>query len=386
MIGDTNRVGLRVSTETIWGEVPATPVMQALRYTGETLAYVKETTISAEIRSDTQVPDVIQTGVSAEGNINFELSCKTYDVLLAQVLRSTFTTISLSGLTLTVAAGAKTITRSAGSWITDGVVVGTWIQFGAFANGANNTTRFRVSVVTALVLTVEDAGAQLVNEGPTAACTAKQRWIRNGVLSTSSLIELAFLDINQFEYFQGCRLGGVNLSLTAKSIITGVLQIMAKIGASAGVTRSASVTAQTTTDALAASTNVGTLNKNGTSLVAGIKSATVDAKNNLRHQPVIGQLANYGIGYGRFEVSGVVEIFVEDMVLFQDMVLHNTVELAIPLTDAAGNSFIITIPAIKFTKGNPEVAGANNDVIMKLDYMAKLDPVTGCMLQIDTIS
>jgi len=48
------------------------------------------------------------------------------------------TTISLSGLTVTVAATAKTFKRSAGSWATDGIAIGSKVHFAGFTNGKNN--------------------------------------------------------------------------------------------------------------------------------------------------------------------------------------------------------------------------------------------------------
>lgn len=70
---------------------------------------------------------------------------------------------------LEVGAGSDTITRSTGSWVTDGFVVGDVIA--VTGSVSNNVTSARVTGVTATVLTLGSAaGDDLVNEGPVAGC------------------------------------------------------------------------------------------------------------------------------------------------------------------------------------------------------------------------
>lgn len=70
---------------------------------------------------------------------------------------------------LEVGAGSDTITRSAGSFITDGFEVGMMI---AVAGSVSNNVTAAVTAVSALVLTLgAAAGDDLANEGPVAGCT-----------------------------------------------------------------------------------------------------------------------------------------------------------------------------------------------------------------------
>lgn len=77
---------------------------------------------------------------------------------------------SIAALTITVAATAKTMTRSAGSWITDDVEVGDKLTFTGFAAGGNNGT-FEVTEMTATVLTLGNATGlvDVTNDTPIAA-------------------------------------------------------------------------------------------------------------------------------------------------------------------------------------------------------------------------
>jgi hypothetical protein len=61
--------------------------------------------------------------------------------------------IDATGNTITVADAANTFTRTSGSFITDGFVVGNEVTTTNFTNGANNGT-FLISAVSALVMTV----------------------------------------------------------------------------------------------------------------------------------------------------------------------------------------------------------------------------------------
>lgn len=97
-MSDASRAQLYYVEEAAWGTTPAS-ALKALRMTGESLKQATDTTVSNEIRSDRQVPDVVRVGARAEGDVNFELSYGTFDELLEGALMS--------------------------DWVPDGVEVGT---------------------------------------------------------------------------------------------------------------------------------------------------------------------------------------------------------------------------------------------------------------------
>lgn len=88
-MADSNTVALRYLAETTWGTTPGS-AMQNLRYTGESLTETEESTESAEIITDRQLRDVIRTGRSTSGGVNFELSYGTLDDLLQGALCDTW--------------------------------------------------------------------------------------------------------------------------------------------------------------------------------------------------------------------------------------------------------------------------------------------------------
>ena len=82
---DANRTGLRYVAETTWGTTPATPTMQALRFTGESLDHNVNTVKSNEIRDDRNISDLIAVSMANAGGFNFELSYGTFDDILESV-------------------------------------------------------------------------------------------------------------------------------------------------------------------------------------------------------------------------------------------------------------------------------------------------------------
>ncbi len=79
---------------------------------------------------------------------------------------------------LEVGGTGDTITRAAGSFVTDGFQVGDWIEVtGGVTDTGHNNISGKITVVTALVLTLDDA--DLINEGPitTVAITTEPSFI-----------------------------------------------------------------------------------------------------------------------------------------------------------------------------------------------------------------
>lgn len=74
--------------EAVYGQTPASPALDTVRTTGVTLALTKESLQSAEIRSDRQIADFRMGANQVGGDIQTEVSCKSFDVLLQAALLS----------------------------------------------------------------------------------------------------------------------------------------------------------------------------------------------------------------------------------------------------------------------------------------------------------
>lgn len=117
--------------EATWGQLAGATGGKQLRRVTADFNLEKETYESNEIRTDRQTADFRHGVRSAAGNLSGELSPKTYlDFMAAVVARDFSAVTALSGLSVTIAASGDlyTITRSAGSFIADGIKVGNVVR------------------------------------------------------------------------------------------------------------------------------------------------------------------------------------------------------------------------------------------------------------------
>lgn len=100
--------------------------------------------------------------------VNVNLGSRTLAALSATPGDQTLTfdniaaTTNAGGQTVTANFAALTFTRSAGSYITDGFLVGQTVTFAGFVNGGNNGARVIASVTATVITVVSNTG--MVNE------------------------------------------------------------------------------------------------------------------------------------------------------------------------------------------------------------------------------
>jgi hypothetical protein len=224
--------------ETTYGVMPAAGAAQAMRRVTSSLDMTKDTYQSGEIRPDFQMADFRHGLRKVGGTINGELSAKTYVDFLAAVLKKDFVAgASVTGASLTIAgaAGAWTVTRAAGSWLTDGVKVGDVVRLtaGAF-NPANLDKNIQVTALNATVLTgiVLNASA-LVAQGPITAATLavigkKAFTPQNGHTDKSFSIEHWHPDVPSSEVFTGLKVSKMTFTLPATGMATVAVEFVGK--------------------------------------------------------------------------------------------------------------------------------------------------------------
>jgi hypothetical protein len=169
---------IRIARQSAKGTIAAVDAATAkiMRRESGSFELAKETyTTEAEMTSTRQVKSSRHGVKVINGKLAGLLSPGTYsDPLSAVLLRDFAAVAAITGAAITIAgSGPYTITRAAGSFLTDGVKVGMIVRLtaGSFAAGNLNKNLF-VTGVTALVLTVSTLGsATLTAEGPIAAAT-----------------------------------------------------------------------------------------------------------------------------------------------------------------------------------------------------------------------
>lgn len=163
-MSDTNRVGLRFfRSAQRTAPIPAGPFnLEQLRFTGTPgLAFVPTTIVSAEIRPDRQISDLILVGAEAGGDTGIELSYGAFDELITGAMFNTYTqTESKTGTAEITAFGVGTIDVDVGG----DFIVGQIVRLQKLLTGNVGAGIFEISAIAVNVLTADP----LPNTGTTA--------------------------------------------------------------------------------------------------------------------------------------------------------------------------------------------------------------------------
>jgi len=355
--------------ETTWGTAAGATGAQQLRRVSSDFNLVKETYESNEIRTDRQVADFRHGVRSAEGTLSGELSPKTYSDFMQSLVGRDFTAVTAAAsLSVTIAASSTlwTVTRAAGSWITDNFRVGMVFRLTAAGMNANNTGKNLLIVsMTATVLTVQVLnGTTMTAEGPIASTTAtvvgKQTYVpASGHTEDSYTVEQWFSDIAQSEVFTGMRVGSMNVSLPSTGLTTTDFGFMGKDLAAKGTTQYFTTPAVQGTDGIFAAVN-GAVIVNGLP-VALITSADFSVERAMESATTIGSNSIAEIFNGRIRVTGNMSVYFQDATFRNYFDNETTVSVILALTsdNTATSSFLtFTLPKVKlgsFSKDDGEL-------------------------------
>jgi hypothetical protein len=383
-MSDSNRVQLSYIKETTWGVTPATAPPTEIRMTGESLTYDISNTTSAEIRSDRQVSDLIQSGASMTGGFNFEFSYASFDDFLAGALWSTWSTkISTTSTAISVAT-ASSLNKFVTSVATDisGIVVCQWIKTSGFAAATNNGF-FQVTARGATSLTV---GTSLKKVTAGASVTLQARYIRNGVTENSFSVERNHTDLSNVHFiYTGLVCNSMSMSLNAQNIITGSFDFVGKastVSASA-MTTGTMVGANDNTPFNAIS-NVANILEGGTAIASCLmQSLDFSLANNVRGLTSIGFAGNCDIGVGQIDVTGTLNAYFKDTALYTKYINGTETSISYRVTDIDGNSYIFTFPRIKFESDKQNAGSSNQDIVENIGWRAIRHLTYGCTIQID---
>ena len=371
-------VELRYGAETALGTQSAA-AGQVLRRISSTLALTKDAFTSNEVRPDQQIYDARHGVRRVTGNVQGELSTKSYDDFIEASLRGTWTagvsvqntTPAMSSATLTATTGATTgtFTASAGSFLTAGLRIGDVFRVTGSTGNANKN--FRIVGMTATTLTVYPAPAT-ATAASTWTIAVQGKKLATGTQQRSFTIEQYYPDIDVAETFLGCRIGEMQVSLPPTDMATisfGVqgVNMLNTSGASAPVF--ASPTAAASTGILAG--------VNGSLSVAGAPSALITqldftVSNNLNSQPVVGSTQVPEIFYGRTVVNGTLSAYFADQTMLNYFLNETELAIAAQLDDANGTDFMcVRMNRVKLM-GATKTVGPDGGVILQSPFQSLL--------------
>lgn len=379
--------------ETAWGTLAGATGGKQLRRVTANFNLAKETYESNEIRTDRQVADFRHGVRSAEGSLNGELSSASYADFMAAILAKSFAAkTDLSGMSITISGAGPTytVTRGAGSFLTDAVRVGMVVRLTGSFNAANANKNLLVTAVTALELTVVVLnGTALVAEGPIASAgmsfPGKNTLVpKTGHTDDSFTIEEWFSDIAQSEVYTGMKVGSMNVQLPASGLATVDFSFTGKDLASKGTTQYFTSPTAQGSDGIYAAVNGAVLFKG--SPVAVITSADFSVERAMENAQVVGSNSIADIFSGRIRATGNLSVYFTDDVFRNAFDAETPVSLVFSFTegsDAAADFVSFVMPKVKlgsFTKEDGELG-----ITASTSFTALLNDVTGTGLEETTL-
>lgn len=328
-----------------------------LRSTSRNVNLQKDTLESEEVRASGQISDSRHGFNRVVGSPGFQLSRQDYDDIIENAMGQywDFGPTDVSGVDLGVTQGAPssdtaTIDRASGSFLDDGYRPGDIITTAGFSTGANNRTKVRITVVTALVITVADIGNLMITEAAAAARTITYpgRRIDVSTLILTMTLQRGFADIGQYQKFLGTGVNQWVNSVQPTAIVGGSWDLV-------GMSSPAWYTSPIGNSAVvAASTNSpfaafdGTIFEGG-GLIAVATGVDWTLNRNLSGEPVIGSKFTPDLFLGNIIVTGQFTAFFLDQVLVNKFVNETESTMWYRLDDTNGTDFMsVTFPRMKY--------------------------------------
>lgn len=375
-MSDANRTQLAYVEEVTFGTTPSA-ALKVMRWTGETLAQDTTTVTSQEIRSDRQISKIIKTGAEAKGDITIEMSATSHDDLLKGALQSSGwsspVSQTIANLTFAAGSGSYTITRAAGSYVTDGYAVNQWVKISNAVNAGNNGYG-KISALTATVMTISHNGNGVNETLASGGQIIMGAQIVNGTTLTSFSFERKYNDIsNTFAALLGMCINSLALSIPTGQLITGSFGFMGQKEENETATiGNGTYTAAPTTDVMSATNDLQLIMENGTRF--DVTKLDINLNNNLRTRNQVGYTNPISVGSGSAVVSGTISAYFTSNAIIAKNIDFTSTSLSVLLKDAAGNAVVFDIPEVKITNAKRNGSAINTDVMAELTWSASMDP------------
>ena len=328
-----------------------------------------------------------------QGDINGVVSAASYAPLLASLCRTALTAgVTATGASLTIAGSAPTftITRAAGSYLTDGFKIGDVVRItaGAFTGIATNLNLL-VTGVTALVLSViVPNGLVLFAQGPIITSTIgvvnkKAVVPATGQANDYYTFEEFFTDISRSRTFTDCQIGSAEISVPATGYASIKMAFM-------GLARTLNAAQQFTSPSAASNTGIISA-ENAKVFVAGANvaiatSAMIKIDAQLQFgDPVVGSVALADLIKGDLKVTGTLTHLKADETFATLFDGQGALQIIVALfTDATPLSDFVclSIPYAKMTKD--QIDDGKKQIVATHDFIAQYNGAGGAAVATDT--
>ncbi len=353
------------------------------RFTSENYSGTPETTESQNIRTDRLSSGQVVTSLSVEGGHNFELAKEeAIEDFMESAMYNVWTTSTLKSATMDIDTSLQTITRASGSFTTDGVVVGDFLKLTNFAAAGNNVIVMVMEVTSATVIKYAGPTGMVTVVADAANFQVCDK-ISIGTTKKSLTVEKTFTELTtKGLVYRGCIVNEMELNIGYGSLINGSFKTMGNDydqadAASEFASYLEYFKAAATSQSLNGSVDMPFLATNVTGTweqdALCIQSLKLGLNNNLTTLNCIGREAPDDYSPGTAQVTASLSSYLKDA--NWNMLAKKLSQESFALGFEVKNSdgwYGFYIPALQVTFDDPMSAGANQEVSMEMNGIAKV--------------
>lgn len=365
-VGDLNRTATYVVQEGAWGVDPgAGATYGEVPHVTTNLTGNKPSVTSEVVDSGRRVKDLIFTGLNASGSISTELILEAYDEFYGAVAMGEFVAqaelpaATIISTNITMSGTSIELSRSSGSFVSDGWAVGQWVMPVGFLLGANAVPR-KVSAVAALLLTVE--GTVALDETKGVQMVRLKTVTDANVFKSYSIYNEWTQFSNRFLHWLGMAVNGSKVTLTPQNKVTTSFDFLGK-----SQTRVTSAPGTGTPVAAPANRVVSSgsglkVAMEGGSGAMRLVSQNTEYANGLYAVEQAGQIGPITMGLGTKSAKGDFVTYVTDttgLELLDKWENETETSLAYVFGDPNGNFMVLDHPRVLLETAEAPFAGSN---------------------------
>lgn len=319
----------------------------------------------------------------AEGRIDGLLSAGTFADLIGSILEKDFATgVNSTALTLTYggSAGAWTVARASGSFLTDGFKAGDVIRASGGSVSANNDRNFLITSVVALTITFIALDGATVTSGSSTTTTLTVQGKKTYAPTSSHTkdyytFEEFYSDLTKSETFKDCRVGSVAIGLPATGNATISVDVVG-LSRTLGNAQVLTTPTVTTTAIMSAINGVILINGSAQTVATGINFTIANSAANAG--AVIGSNFGQDVTTGRIMVSGTFTAQFDSTTLQALFDGETNTSISVVLTgDNTGTADFVafTMPRVKITSDQPN--DGETAIVRTYNFMAEYNAAGG---------
>lgn len=389
-MSSTNVLDLSYVKETEEGVTPSNPTFQRLPITGCNLKDNISTKESEAIRKDRMTDDLIVVDAEVNGPIPYELSYTAYKPFmqsLVQASAASATVAVVDATDLSINATTKALESTTTDLAAAGIIVGMKLRITGFTEAGNNGI-FPVTAVTANSVTLGAEDGVLVTEAAGDAVDLDGLCYRNGIAAPDTYTFKKDISVPgktpSMFYYRGCQISMMSFNFETGEILKGEMGVN---GMSAEA-RTSALTGESIDDTAAYTimnsvSSITNIDITGLPETAFFKKLDLTIDNNANLKKGIGQLGARGIANFKLKVTGSIEMYFEDLSLYNIYKAATPFSLSFTLEDGDGNQIVFTLPKVKFEELDEPIGGGDEFLMEEGSIKALRDTVTNCMVQFD---